>query len=183
MGGEPNLALDLVDTELLAVDPPVDLLTEGAQAWWGLQEPRLPAGPVPDLAATRRLRAALREVFTAAIEHRRPEAAALEDLNAIATSVPTSIRLERDGTGSWRSERRWHAEHGGNARLAAIAEDAISVLANSERAERLRRCASPTCSMLFVAENARRQWCAANICGNRARVARHYERTHRSAEA
>jgi predicted RNA-binding Zn ribbon-like protein len=42
----------------------------------------------------------------------------------------------------------------------------------------LRRCANPTCSMLFVAPNARRIWCTANICGNRTRVARHYERTH-----
>ncbi|SDP87791.1 CGNR zinc finger domain-containing protein [Lentzea jiangxiensis] len=31
--------------------------------------------------------------------------------------------------------------------------------------------------MLFLAENKRRVWCAANVCGNRARVARHYSRT------
>ncbi|WP_139810547.1 CGNR zinc finger domain-containing protein, partial [Mycobacterium avium] len=41
------------------------------------------------------------------------------------------------------------------------------------------RCANPDCSMLFLATNPRRSWCTANICGNRARVARHYHRrTH-----
>lgn len=47
-----------------------------------------------------------------------------------------------------------------------------------ERLGLLRRCANPTCSMLFLAENKRRKWCTSNICGKRARVARHYERTH-----
>ena len=32
--------------------------------------------------------------------------------------------------------------------------------------------------MLFLAETTRRQWCASNVCGNRVRVARHYQRTH-----
>ena len=32
--------------------------------------------------------------------------------------------------------------------------------------------------MLFLAENKRRKWCAANLGGNGFRVARHYDRTH-----
>ncbi len=72
---------------------------------------------------------------------------------------------------------RWHTEHGGNAGLAAIARETIDLLADPQRLQRLRRCANPACSMLFIAETKRRQWCTGNICGNRTRVARHYERT------
>src|SRR6266566_219775 len=35
-------------------------------------------------------------------------------------------------------------------------------------------------SMIFVAVNPRRSWCAPAVCGNRARVARHYRRAGRA---
>jgi predicted RNA-binding Zn ribbon-like protein len=31
--------------------------------------------------------------------------------------------------------------------------------------------------MIFVATDARRKWCSSTTCGNRARVARHYQRS------
>ncbi|MDP9487892.1 MAG: CGNR zinc finger domain-containing protein, partial [Actinomycetota bacterium] len=37
----------------------------------------------------------------------------------------------------------------------------------------------PGCLRLFVATNLRRRWCSES-CGNRARVARHYERNRAS---
>ena len=180
MGGEPLVALDLVDTLMLAVDPPVDLLATDAQAaaWWQLQAPRLPEGPAPEATATRRLRAAIRDVLDARLEHRNPRPTSVEDINATVASVPTSLRMVIDGAGQ-HSEVRWHTEHGGNARLAAVAREAIELMSSPDRLERLRRCANPACSMLFLAANRRRQWCSDNICGNRARVARHYER-HRT---
>jgi predicted RNA-binding Zn ribbon-like protein len=180
MGGEPLVALDLVDTELLAVQPQVELFdsAEDLGRWWALQAPRLPAGTVADLAATRRLRAAVRDLFDAHLAGRAPRSTSIEDVNAIASAAPTSLRMLSGDGGPARVETRWHTELGGNAALAAIAREAIELLTNPERLARLRRCANPTCSMLFLAENKRRQWCTANICGNRARVARHYERTH-----
>ncbi len=177
IGGEPLVALDLVDTLMTVTDPPTDLLAdpEAAARWWALQAPRLPPGPAPDPAATRRLRAAIRDLLDARLEDRAPSATSIEDLNAAAASVPSSPRLVADV-----AEVRWHTEHGGNAALAAIAGEAIALLADPARLPRLRRCANPACSMLFLAERKSRQWCASNVCGNRVRVARHYERTHRS---
>lgn len=177
MGGEPLVALDLADTLMLAAETPVDLLdsTDQAAAWWRLQARRLPDGPVPDPVAARRLRAAIRDLLDAHLDAREPLPTSLEDVNAAAAAVPTSTRLVGDGDGV-HSETRWHTEHGGNARLAAIAREAIALMSAPERLERLRRCANPGCSMLFLAENKRRQWCSANVCGNRARVARHYEK-------
>ncbi|WP_433376734.1 CGNR zinc finger domain-containing protein [Actinoplanes sp. CA-142083] len=171
MGGEPLVAIDLADTVMLAVNPPIDLLSSerAATAWWELQAPRLPVGPAPSLAETRRLRAAIRHL----IEARDLDPGAIDTLNAIAAQAPASPRLSADGL----RETRWH---GGDARLAAVAGEAIALLADSERLDLLRRCANPACSMLFLAENKRRRWCAPNVCGNRVRVARHHER-HRPA--
>ena len=180
MGGEPLVALDLVDTLMTTADPDVDLIDtpeRGAQ-WWQVELARLPESPVPDPTATRRLRAALRDLFDAHLAHRAPRATSVEDVTAVAGSVPTSPRLTYSATGEPIADTRWHTEQGGNPALAAIAREAIDLLATPDKASRLRRCANPTCSMLFLAETTRRQWCASNVCGNRMRVARHYQRTH-----
>lgn len=192
MGGEPLVALDLADTLMLAQDPETDLLAspELSEAWWTLEMSRLPESPRPEQAAARRLRAAIRDLLDSHLEQRSPLETSIEDVNAASASVPTSPRLARaerrgptqdspwHGDSTWHGETRWHREHGGNAALAAIARETIELFSSPERLSRLRRCADPTCSMLFLAETTRRQWCASNLCGNRNRVARHYRRTH-----
>lgn len=180
MGGEPLVALDLVDTLMTAVQPEVDLIGEPdtASSWWRLEAGRLPEGPTPDPAAAARLRAAIRDLLDSHLEQRPARATSIEDVNAAAAAAPTSLRLVTTETGEHAVETRWHTELGGNAALAAIAGEALALLSTPSRLEQLRRCANPTCSMLFLAENKRRKWCSPNVCGNRVRVARHYERTH-----
>lgn len=180
MGAEQLVALDLVDTLLTGTDPATDLIgsRDRGTTWWRLELPSLPESPQPDLATTRRLRAAIRDLLDAHLDGRSPAPTSIEDVNAIAASVPTSPRLTPDGTG----ETRWHTEQGGNPALAAIAREVIELLSSPNRLAKLRRCANPACSMLFLAETTRRQWCTGNLCGNRARVARHYQRT-RAAKA
>jgi predicted RNA-binding Zn ribbon-like protein len=70
---------------------------------------------------------------------------------------------------------RWHTDAPQTLALAAAARSAMEILAG--HTDRLRRCANPACSMLFLADTTRRQWCTPNLCGNRARVARHYRRS------
>ncbi|MFJ6117533.1 CGNR zinc finger domain-containing protein [Streptomyces sp. NPDC092129] len=184
MGGEPLVAVDLADTVMTAVRPTEDLIAsaEAAEKWWQLEASGLPAGPMPDPSALRRLRTAVRDLLDAQLEGREADSTALEDLNAAAAGAPTSPRLVMTPKGL-QGERRWHTELGGNAALAAIAGEAITLLADPQRLSTLRRCANPACSMLFLAENKGRKWCTGNLCGNRARVARHYERTHRERSA
>jgi len=177
VGGERVVALDLVDTHLSpemagALSP--DRFDEPglADMWWSLETGRLPDGPQPDLPSTRRLRSCLRAVFEAALNGTNPPEMALEDLNAFAASVPISRRLDRTGNAT----TRWHSEYGGFPALAFIAGEAIELLADHEKSRLLRRCGNTECSALFLAENPRRVWCASNVCGNRARVARHYQR-------
>jgi predicted RNA-binding Zn ribbon-like protein len=175
IGGETSVAVDLVDTVANAHTTPADLLDGKYNDWWSLQSGRLPESDDPTGEATRRLRTVLREVFEATIGGRLADGKAVDELNRFANSAQSSPHLIVD-SGKAESTTRWHISRDGNPRLAAIAHDAIALLGDSVRRGRLRRCANPTCSMLFLAENPRRVWCASNICGNRARVARHQQR-------
>ncbi|HWG00802.1 MAG TPA: CGNR zinc finger domain-containing protein [Trebonia sp.] len=65
---------------------------------------------------------------------------------------------------------------GPGRRPAFIAVQAAAFLTDSAQVARLRRCANPGRLMIFIAVNPRRSWCVPSVCGNRARVARHYRR-------
>ena len=176
--GEPIVAVDLINTvaapgsalgeDLLSAD-------RGAEAWWRIEGTRLPAGALPDVRALRRLRSALRDLIEALVDNRPIPQRTVSDLNFFMQSAPTSTRLRLTGTGL-RAETHWHRQFGGNPGLAFIATQAAEFLSNPSKVSRLRRCANPSCSMIFIAVNPRRSWCAPGVCGNRVRVARHYSR-------
>ena len=176
--GEPIVAVDLINTVArpgsLAAD---DLLTadRDAQAWWRIEGTRVPSGDLPDIRALHRLRTALRAMIEALADGRPVPPEAVADLNFFMQSAPVSTRLLRTDTGL-RTQTQWHREYGGNPRLAFIATQAAEFLSDPSKVNRLRRCANPGCSMIFIAMNPRRSWCAPGVCGNRIRVARHYSR-------
>ena len=177
LGGEP-LAVDLADTVVTNVDAPADLLTDSAAAarFWALEGPRLPDGwELPSLSRTRELRDAVRQLLDAAQAGARLDPGALDVVNRASNSAPTTLEVLQDELRLARVEH-WHAVDRTALPLAAAARSAIEILTDTASVERLRRCANPTCSMLFWNGDARRQWCTPNICGNRARVARHYRR-------
>jgi predicted RNA-binding Zn ribbon-like protein len=55
-------------------------------------------------------------------------------------------------------------------------------LVTSPEIKRVRECAAPDCSWLFVdsSRGGRRRWCDMNTCGNRAKARRYYERHMRN---
>ena len=176
--GEPVVAVDLINTVAAPGSPTAnDLLTadHDAQAWWRIEGTRVPSGDLPDIRALRRLRTALRAMIEALVDGRPVPQAAVADLNFYMQSAPASTRLLLTETGL-RTEIQWHREYGGNPRLAFIATQAAEFLSDPSKVSRLRRCANPGCSMIFIAVNPRRSWCAPDVCGNRVRVARHYSR-------
>jgi len=180
--GEPIVALDLIDTVAAPGSASADDLLSAdrdAEAWWRIEGARVPDGDLPDIRALRRLRSALRAMIEALADGRPVPQAAVSDLNFFMQSAPASTRLVLTGTGL-RTEIQWHREYGGNPRLAFIAEQAAQFLSDPSNVSRLRRCANPACSMIFAAVNPRRSWCASAVCGNRARVARHYRRAGRA---
>ena len=180
--GEAIVAVDLINTAAAPGSAVADDLLRAdrdAEAWWRVERGRVPAGDVPDIRALRRLRSALRELVEALVDGGPIPEAAVSDLNFFMQSAPASTRLQLTGTGL-RAETQWHREYGGNPRLAFIATQAAAFVSDPSQAGRLRRCANPACSMIFIAVNSRRSWCVPGVCGNRVRVARHHRRAGRS---
>ncbi len=155
----------------------VDFLVapEGLSGWLEAEGERLDGwAPVTrtELADFRGLRAAIRDLFDALLSGVVPSEGVVRAINAASARAP--MYPELDCSGAARPRVRMS---GSAASLAAVARSAID-LAGGPARERLRVCGAPGCPRLFVATNPRR-WCSES-CGNRARVARHYER-HRAS--
>lgn len=182
MGGE-NLAVDLADTLVTVTTPPTDLIVDQAASdrFWDLHGELLPDGwALPAAADTRRLRDAIRALLDAVQQGAALDPASLDLVNATSALVSVSVNIAvRNGLAE-RRERR-HYDDPAAVTLASAARSAIDVLTDPVLRSNLRRCASPTCSMLFVNGDPRRRWCTPNICGNRDRVARHYRRRVRKS--
>jgi predicted RNA-binding Zn ribbon-like protein len=173
VAGEP-LAVDLADTIKTLVEPPLDLIRDAERnaIFWQIEQHQLPDGAgAADPQRTRELRAAIRRLFDAKVDGGPFDPGALELVNGLAATAVAHPELVTTGDTAV-SQVRWTAETPGALALAVAARSAIEVL-TGPNADRLRRCASPTCSMFFVALNAKRQWCTPEGCGNRERVARH----------
>jgi predicted RNA-binding Zn ribbon-like protein len=149
-----------------------------ARAWLDALADRLPRGGhgrPPTRAELLQLRDPVREALHAAIEGDAPLRSSLEIINR------TSAKAPRSPMARWRAATPPVADvdlHGASraeAVLAAFAADAIDLLTGPHR-EDVRACGASGCTLLFLKNHPRREWCSA-ACGNRARQARHYART------
>jgi predicted RNA-binding Zn ribbon-like protein len=109
------------------------------------------------------------------VEARSPAPAAVALLNEISAAAPRWARLD------WPSQTPRPtcvevADEPIVVARASVARSCIDLLTGPER-ERLSVCRAPGCVLFFLKEGGRREWCSAQ-CGNRARVARHYQRHH-----
>ena len=180
--GEP-LPLDLVNTRPANGD--LLVMPRDLRSWLELQADRFPeAGEfaaeldAADLAAVR----AVREHTARALDHVRhgeqPPADALAALNEAQRAAPAVTELSWDGATVVVTRRRTGPP---GARPAAwLAETAAELLADPA-VRKVRRCEADDCVMLFLPAHPRRRWCSAYRCGNRVRVARHYQRRRPAA--
>ncbi|MGC4938598.1 CGNR zinc finger domain-containing protein [Kribbella sp. DT2] len=128
----------------------------------------------------RDLRDALRTLAAEVTDDPRPAATApaltradaIAQLNALARTWP-ELTWPADGepTRAFRT-----AGPPADLVVGLIAHQGVELLAGPDR-ERLRACLAPNCLLFFYKRQTRRDWCSAQ-CGNRARVARHYQRHH-----
>jgi predicted RNA-binding Zn ribbon-like protein len=170
------LALELAST-IFAVDGQVrdGLATPADLAAWlsvnDLHDPR----PVPasQLDSFRALRSAIRELFGAAVEGHPPAQSAVAVLNDLSAAAPQWVRLDWIDQTAPRTAVETAADPAAVA-LATVARSCIELLSGPAR-ERLSVCRAPGCVLFFLRQGGRREWCSAQ-CGNRARVARHYQR-------
>jgi predicted RNA-binding Zn ribbon-like protein len=101
-------------------------------------------------------------------------AAAVRAVNAACARAPLWSRLTWASPPDAPARTLRSAGTGPEAALSWIAEEA-ALLFTGPDAGQLRACPGPGCVLYFVRAHPRREWCSA-VCGNRARVARHYQR-------
>jgi predicted RNA-binding Zn ribbon-like protein len=178
--GEP-LALDLANTVMVVRDgEAVDLLAspEDLRRWLEAEEARLGqcAFAVEHLDEMRVLRDAVRRLLGARAGRSALPRADVDAVNAASAAAPVAPWLDAQAGGRLDVIQRAGAA-GPLAQLQAqLARSAIALLGGAD-GELLRVCLAPSCGMFFLGE---RRWCC-SACGNRARAARHYQRSRARA--
>ncbi len=177
--GEP-LALDLVNTRYVHRGQEVDLLPdpEALAEWIAGQGDQVPVSlRQPDhsgWAAVVRLRGPIKSCIHARRAGCPLPEQAVAVLNRAAAAAPIHYELHQTQGGS---TSRLSRRTGKSAQqLAAILAEATIALLADGRSLTIRECDGDDCELLFLPAGSRRRWCSPAICGNRARVARHYRR-------
>ena len=174
-----DLALDLANTlPRISPDERLDLLdTPDALAeWLAAQRGRIEAPP-PDHDALERFRAlrdALRALLAAATRGTALPAEAVEAVNGHARTVPDYPQLDVTDPDAPRAVETTRRLSPAAVAVARISRAAIRLL-GSDRRLAVRECPAPGCGWFFEATRPGQVWCT-NVCGNRARVARHHAR-------
>jgi predicted RNA-binding Zn ribbon-like protein len=177
LGGRP--AIDLVNTHRERWWRNVETLVTPRDLCLWLQEAGLLSSPaeVTDarLRGARRLRAAIDAGIHAAIAHAATPSDAMDEINCwLRHAMPPQRLTAPDGlTVLTTTPAADPVEHA----LAQIALDAALLLGTDQR-DRLRVCASDTCSARFydASRAASRRWCSMTGCGNTAKARRHRAR-------
>ncbi len=171
-----NLALDLVNTEVVENGQRVDWLVEPGDLGAWLQQAGLAKGRRVSpklLNRGKALRAALRRMAEAVAAGQPVAASVVPIINRELRAVRTLDELVRTPKGY---EVRARSEPGKGV-LAPIARSAAELLARGDRL-RVRRCGNPACILHFydTTRSRTRRWCSMAGCGNRMKAAAHYRR-------
>ena len=176
--GEP-LAVELANTRYGAGPDTTDFLgsTAWIDAWLEHADAATAAfAPLPprDAVALRTLRDDVRSLVEHTIAGTRAPDEAVRAVNRRAARAPVRFQLGRGGAGTpWCATEQ--PSVAGAAGLLGLLAHATVVLLASDDAGRLRRCANPDCTMLFVQHHGRRRWCH-DSCGHRLRQAAYHRR-------
>jgi predicted RNA-binding Zn ribbon-like protein len=126
------------------------------------------------LARIHRVRAAMRELADATVEHRPPDARHLGRINrSLRTPYSYILVPAADGV-SMDHRHEGDPVEGAMARLV----ESLSREVSQGHPDRIRVCANEECRWVFhdTSRSGRRKWCDMSTCGNRAKVARHREK-------
>lgn len=182
--GEP-LAIDLINTNALLPDIGwVDGLETlpRTRLWVGMQQHRLSvdadALTLADVEALRQLRTDVGSAVDRARHGKRPPVASLRAINRALDDAPAVRHLRWNGDSLDLEMRR--PSGAGRRLLAQVAEECADLLADPS-IRLIRDCAMESCVMLFYPSRPSRKWCSDAVCGNRARVQRHYRKARESS--
>lgn len=131
------------------------------------------------LEAALEARECIHGVFAAVARGNEAAPSDLRRLAALLAAAPARDSMEWRSTDvAWRIQAPACVE----ALLAPVIWSAADLLARAGM-RRILCCGNPQCLWLFLdrSKNGTRRWCDMAACGNRAKAARHYERTRRAA--
>src|SRR3954470_10493346 len=123
---------------------------------WGLRlgvEGGSPSGD--EFAAALALREALHIAFAAVAQGGAPPPSALERIVRDHAEAAAAAHLAADD-GAWRLD--WQADDPRRVRFAVVV-DALALLADPARLDRVRQCPGRNCGWLFLDTSGRRHWC------------------------
>ncbi|GCE11910.1 CGNR zinc finger domain-containing protein [Tengunoibacter tsumagoiensis] len=187
-----NLALNLVNTEIMKRGNPLDLLQtpQDVARWWNETCQRHPAfdevrrgsadTTIYDnelLTSVKTLRASLRGIFRALIDGEIPQQIDVNQLNRILRTNYSVLEVSKEGDlflGAYTTDAR----HG--LVLLPIALSAIRLIVQGEH-KRLHQCDNERCILFFYdsTKSATRRWCSLG-CMDRARSMQRYRETKRT---
>ncbi len=132
------------------------------------------------LGRVHELRAAVRRIWDAEVDHCTPDQGAFDTVNAILREAPRIELVAGDhccGIG-----HRHTADDPLGEALARLVQPLVEAIAGGQTA-RFRVCANDGCRWVFEDRSraGRRRWCDMTSCGNRAKV-RRYRSRHQAHE-
>ncbi|HEX4365124.1 MAG TPA: ABATE domain-containing protein [Solirubrobacteraceae bacterium] len=184
---QEKIAIELYNTVYAVRGAVIDGLRDeaSAAAWIDGLAGRLPARRGgsqrgPGIRELVELRGAVREALQAAADGRRPGSDVLAAINAASARAPRSPIVRWRSGGDPIGAIDDHGATYASIVVGALAADAVELLTGPLRAD-LRTCGAPGCVLMFLKDHPRREWCS-NACGNRARQARHYQRSRQNID-
>ncbi|MCA1645531.1 MAG: ABATE domain-containing protein [Chloroflexi bacterium] len=162
--------------DLVAFVAQSDLITPHDAEWLRVQAEREPATATHVLARAKRLRDALRAIFSGLAAGEQLAKTELGVLNADLAASLAHARIVPAAAGEGYA---W----GWSARsletpLWPITRSAADLLTSDDERALVRECGADDCAWLFIdnTRNRSRQWCSMQSCGNREKARRHYQR-------
>ena len=137
-------------------------------------------GGAGELSLARDLRAALHHLFSALARGQEPDAVQLTALHAVYAEAVAAGTLGARADGSVGIE--WRADEPRRVRFA-VAADAVALIGDAGRLDRLHRCPGRDCGWIFLDTSGRRRWCSMATCGSREKMRRMYARKRAAEQA
>lgn len=185
VGNHP--CLDFINTEMILEGRRTDLLVEPTDLIHWLVQAKVIGrdegkGMGPEraeleklLKETKMFRAVLRETAERIAANKPVPGSTIEAVNQLLSrrqGYPQLLRM----TGGFKQIFYSSAEGPGRL-LALLAETASDLLCNADLSL-VKKCRNNVCILYFydTTKNHARQWCSMQLCGNRMKVAAHYQR-------
>ncbi len=162
--------------DLLAFAAQSGLLTPAEAERMRAQGDHEPVAAAGVVRRAKRVRAAVRAIFSKIAAGKQPLEADLATLNSELAATLSHARVVPtiDGEGY-----RWGwVGRNIDAPLWPITRSAADLLTSDDERALVRECGADDCAWLFMdtTRNRSRQWCSMQGCGNREKARRHYQR-------